>query len=270
MEYLAQMITIMRSEEGEPVELLPADAEPLLRADDLANSYSSPSAAGAQQDTTQSWFSYIGCVLGLIAEPAAEDWVIDYNSITHIKWLGSGANGAVFLGAHAGKAVAVKKLEHSEQLKREVNHLRGLCHPNIIKLLGICVQPSTCAVVMEFCPESLTDAIHKHDDAIIPPTTVVDWSTQIARGMEYLHSMNIIHRDLKVSSAKCTPSIAVNIPQPANVLKSGPVLKITDFGTSREYKGRSTHMSFAGTAAYMAPEVVRNEPYSEKGMRACC
>lgn len=42
------------------------------------------------------------------------------------------------------------------------------------------------------------------------------------------------------------------------------LVKISDFGTSRELSDKSTKMSFAGTVAWMAPEVIRNEPVSEK------
>lgn len=42
------------------------------------------------------------------------------------------------------------------------------------------------------------------------------------------------------------------------------IVKISDFGTSREWTERSARMSFAGTVAWMAPEVIRNEPCSEK------
>ena len=42
------------------------------------------------------------------------------------------------------------------------------------------------------------------------------------------------------------------------------VVKISDFGTSRTWNEKSTKMSFAGTVAWMAPEVIRNEPCSEK------
>lgn len=42
------------------------------------------------------------------------------------------------------------------------------------------------------------------------------------------------------------------------------LVKISDFGTSRELRDKSTKMSFAGTVAWMAPEVIRNEPVSEK------
>lgn len=41
-------------------------------------------------------------------------------------------------------------------------------------------------------------------------------------------------------------------------------IKISDFGTSKELSDKSTKMSFAGTVAWMAPEVIRNEPVSEK------
>lgn len=42
------------------------------------------------------------------------------------------------------------------------------------------------------------------------------------------------------------------------------LVKISDFGTSKELSDKSTKMSFAGTVAWMAPEVIRNEPVSEK------
>jgi mitogen-activated protein kinase kinase kinase 13 len=44
----------------------------------------------------------------------------------------------------------------------------------------------------------------------------------------------------------------------------GEIVKISDFGTSREWNEISTKMTFAGTVAWMAPEIIRNEPCSEK------
>ena len=42
------------------------------------------------------------------------------------------------------------------------------------------------------------------------------------------------------------------------------IVKISDFGTSRQWNEHTTKMSFAGTVAWMAPEVIRNEPCNEK------
>lgn len=48
------------------------------------------------------------------------------------------------------------------------------------------------------------------------------------------------------------------------LIGNGEVVKISDFGTSRQWNEISTKMSFAGTVAWMAPEIIRNEPCSEK------
>jgi serine/threonine protein kinase len=64
--------------------------------------------------------------------------------------------------------------------------------------------------------------------------------------MEYLHDLNLIHRDLK------TPNVLVGADE--------HTLKISDFGTSRHVGTKSTAMSFCGSVAWMAPEMVRSEP----------
>ena len=48
------------------------------------------------------------------------------------------------------------------------------------------------------------------------------------------------------------------------LISSNNTVKISDFGTSRSWNDISTKMSFAGTVAWMAPEVIRSEPCSEK------
>jgi len=48
------------------------------------------------------------------------------------------------------------------------------------------------------------------------------------------------------------------------LISSNDTIKISDFGTSRSWNDISTQMSFAGTVAWMAPEVIRSEPCSEK------
>ena len=101
---------------------------------------------------------------------------------------------------------------------------------------------------MEFCPYGpLYDLLRAGEP--VPPSRLVSWSKQIATGMAYLHAHKIIHRDLK------SPNVLIG---------RGEVIKISDFGTSREWNEISTRMSFAGTDAWMAPEIIRNEPCSEK------
>ncbi|XP_033728080.1 mitogen-activated protein kinase kinase kinase 13-A-like [Pecten maximus] len=175
-----------------------------------------------------------------------DDWEIPFENITDLQWLGSGAQGAVFLGKLNGEEVAVKKVRDVKET--DIKNLRKLNHPNIITFKGICTQAPCYCIIMEYCPYGQLYEILR-DGKEIPPQLVLDWTKQIASGMNYLHNHKIIHRDLK------SPNVLV---------AKNDVVKISDFGTSRTWNEKSTKMSFAGTVAWMAPEVIRNEPCSEK------
>ncbi|KAL0279827.1 UNVERIFIED_CONTAM: hypothetical protein PYX00_001306 [Menopon gallinae] len=175
-----------------------------------------------------------------------DDWEIPIEAITDLTWLGAGAQGAVFSGKFRGEIVAVKKVR--EQKETDIKTLRKLNHPNIVKFKGVCTQEPFFWIVMEYCPAGTLYNILKSGEQV-PPKKLVSWSKQIAAGMNYLHSHKIIHRDLK------SPNVLIGV---------GEVMKISDFGTSREWNEKSTIMSFAGTVAWMAPEVILHEPCSEK------
>ncbi|KAM7358460.1 mitogen-activated protein kinase kinase kinase 13 wallenda isoform 2-T3 [Cochliomyia hominivorax] len=181
-----------------------------------------------------------------IKNQKAEDWEIPFEQITDLEWLGSGAQGAVFSGKLKNEIVAVKKVKDVKET--DIKHLRKLDHENIIKFKGVCTQSPVFCIIMEFCPYGPLQNILKEEEVMLP-SRLVSWSKQIALGMQYLHSHKIIHRDLK------SPNILIS---------TNEIVKISDFGTSREWNEISTKMSFAGTVAWMAPEVIRNEPCSEK------
>lgn len=175
-----------------------------------------------------------------------DNWEIPFENISDLKWLGSGTQGAVFLGKLNQEQVAVKKVRDVKET--DIRHLRKLNHPNIISFKGICTQAPCYCIVMEFCPYGQLYEILR-DDRHLPQGLLFNWVKQICNGMTYMHLHKIIHRDLK------SPNILVT---------HNDVIKISDFGTSREWSDKSTKMSFAGTVAWMAPEVIRNEPCSEK------
>jgi len=59
-----------------------------------------------------------------------DDWEIPFESISELTWLGSGSQGAVFLGRLGADQVAVKKVRDVKET--DVKHLRRLNHPNIV------------------------------------------------------------------------------------------------------------------------------------------
>uniref|UniRef100_A0AAZ3PF28 Mitogen-activated protein kinase kinase kinase n=1 Tax=Oncorhynchus tshawytscha TaxID=74940 RepID=A0AAZ3PF28_ONCTS len=173
-------------------------------------------------------------------------WEVPFEEISELQWLGSGAQGAVFLGKLHGNEVAIKKVR--EQKETDIKHLRKLKHPNIIGFKGVCTQAPCYCILMEYCSQGQLYEVLRAGRKVTP-RLLVDWASGIASGMNYLHLHKIIHRDLK------SPNVLVT---------QQDTVKISDFGTSKELSDKSTQMSFAGTVAWMAPEVIRNEPVSEK------
>uniref|UniRef100_A0A8C5I5D8 Mitogen-activated protein kinase kinase kinase 12 n=1 Tax=Gouania willdenowi TaxID=441366 RepID=A0A8C5I5D8_GOUWI len=175
-----------------------------------------------------------------------EAWEVPFEEISDLQWVGSGAQGAVFLGKLHGQEVAVKKVRNIKET--DIKHLRKLKHPNIITFKGICTQAPCYCILMEYCAQGQLYEVLRAGRKITP-SLLMDWAMGIAGGMNYLHLHKIIHRDLK------SPNILITYDD---------AVKISDFGTSKELSDKSTKMSFAGTVAWMAPEVIRNEPVSEK------
>ena len=60
-----------------------------------------------------------------------DSWEIPFEEIRDLKWLGSGAQGAVFMGTYQQEILAVKKVK--EEYETDIKHLRKLNHPNIVQ-----------------------------------------------------------------------------------------------------------------------------------------
>jgi serine/threonine protein kinase len=131
-------------------------------------------------------------------------------------------------------------------------------HPNVVQLLGFCTQPA--AIVMEFLKvvqdkATLRDWIRGDDYVGASTSTLVDIAYQICAGMAYVHSVGVLHRDMK----------------PSNVLMmrrrsedgGGWIVKVADFGVSARLQvvsGREGPVNIShhavGTRGYQAPEQV--------------
>ncbi|XP_016056841.1 PREDICTED: mitogen-activated protein kinase kinase kinase 12 isoform X2 [Miniopterus natalensis] len=121
-------------------------------------------------------------------------WEVPFEEILDLQWVGSGAQGAVFLGRFHGEEVAVKKVRDLKET--DIKHLRKLKHPNIITFKGVCTQAPCYCILMEFCAQGQLYEVLRAGRPVTP-SLLVDWSMGIAGGMNYLHLHKIIHRDLK-------------------------------------------------------------------------
>ncbi|CAN6443546.1 unnamed protein product [Victoria cruziana] len=167
--------------------------------------------------------------------------------------IGEGGFGPVYKGVLPdGVVIAVKVLsskskQGNREFVNEIGMISALQHPNLVKLLGCCIEGNQLMLVYEYMENnSLANALFGSEEGRLK----LDWRTRckicigIARGLAYLHEesrLRVVHRDIK----------ATNV-----LLDKDLNAKISDFGLAKLEEEGKTHIStrIAGTIGYMAPE----------------
>ncbi|CAI5522717.1 unnamed protein product [Closterium sp. Naga37s-1] len=170
--------------------------------------------------------------------------------------LGRGAYGVVCSARDetTGEEVAIKKIGNAfndrtdaKRTLREILILRNMNHPNVIAIKDVIRPPNPQSfqdvyIVYDLMPEDLHGVIRSGQDMDERHYTLL-------KGVKYIHSANILHRDLK----------------PPNILIDGRCnIKITDFGLARTRVETTDHLTkYVVTRYYRAPELlVNNQQYS--------
>ncbi|XP_058766966.1 receptor-like kinase TMK4 [Vicia villosa] len=170
--------------------------------------------------------------------------------------LGRGGFGVVYKGElHDGTKIAVKRMESVavgtkglNEFEAEIAVLTKVRHRHLVALLGFCINGNERLLVYEYMPQgTLTQHLFdwgKNGRAPLTWKQRVAIALDVARGMEYLHSLaqqSFIHRDLK----------------PSNILLDDDMrAKVADFGLVKNAPdGKfSIETRLAGTLGYLAPE----------------
>lgn len=142
--------------------------------------------------------------------------------------LGKGFFGQVFKVTHklTKEVMVLKELyrvdeEAQKNFLQEVAVLRSLSHSNVLRFIGVLYRDKKLHLVTEFVPGgSLKDIIH-NKEVTLPWEWRVRFAKDIACGMAYLHSKNIIHRDL--NSLNC-------------LVRDDRTVVVADFGLARIIK----------------------------------
>ncbi|CAD8108544.1 unnamed protein product [Paramecium primaurelia] len=173
--------------------------------------------------------------------------------------LGEGAFGKVYRGnkISTNMEVAIKKIDSQminkdqyliDALNSEVQIMKQLDHPNIVKFIDKFTTDRSIYIVTEYCADGDLRNIMKGRK--IPETEVNQIFCQLACGFKELVKANIIHRDLK----------------PANIMNHRGIVKIADFGFSKivdNFKGDLLR-TCVGSPLYMAPQILKKEKYTTK------
>ncbi|XP_020521455.1 probable serine/threonine-protein kinase PIX7 isoform X1 [Amborella trichopoda] len=178
--------------------------------------------------------------------------------------LGEGGFGCVFKGwieengtapvkPGTGLTVAVKTLNHDglqghKEWLAEVNFLGDLLHPNLVKLIGYCIEDDQRLLVYEFMPRgSLENHLFRKGALPLPWSIRMKIALGAAKGLAFLHEeaeRPVIYRDFKTSNI---------------LLDAEYNAKLSDFGLAKDGpEGDKTHVStrVMGTYGYAAPEYV--------------
>ncbi|XP_056140133.1 serine/threonine-protein kinase TAO1 [Lampris incognitus] len=164
-----------------------------------------------------------------------------------LREIGHGSFGAVYFArdVRTNEVVAIKKMSYNgkqsnekwQDIIKEVKFLQRIRHPNSIEYKGCYLREHTAWLVMEYCLGSASDLLEVHKKPL-QEVEIAAITHGALQGLAYLHSHNMIHRDVKAGNILLT--------EPGQV-------KLADFGSASI---ASPANSFVGTPYWMAPEVI--------------
>ncbi|XP_059276607.1 serine/threonine-protein kinase STY13-like [Lycium barbarum] len=190
-----------------------------------------------------------------------DEWTIDLRKLTMGRAFAQGAFGKLYKGTYNGEDVAIKLLERPEhdlerahlmeqQFQQEVTMLANLKHPNIVRFIGACRKPMVWCIVTEYARGgSVRQFLTRRHNRAVPLKLAVKQALDVARGMEYVHGLNLIHRDLKSDNL---------------LIAADKSIKIADFGVARIEVQTEGMTPETGTYRWMAPEMIQHRPYTQK------
>lgn len=189
--------------------------------------------------------------------------------IENVHWqrggiLGRGSFGKVHLGLNIedGTLFAIKSIvlkskeatsnEEVQTALQELLLLRSFRHENIVTYLGSSIEDSTINIFLEYVAGgSIASIIQKF--GVIKEKLAKNYAKQILTGLDYLHSRQIIHRDIK----------GANI-----LLDNKGFIKLSDFGAATTLKRMISNVNgkdlMKGTVYWMAPEVILNNGFGRQ------
>lgn len=178
-----------------------------------------------------------------------------YNSLS--ARLGSGTFGSVYKGAFISKSgqefpAAIKifnsrAVQESKELEGMI--LQGLEHPNVVRVYQTGVHDKEgYYIAMELCETTLKGFLHKHAIKKFSEREARAFFTEVCRGVKYLQSKNVVHRDIKFENI---------------LIDSNNNLKLADFGLAKLMDEASLTTTTCGSTHIMAPEIFKRQPYGK-------
>ena len=178
--------------------------------------------------------------------------------------LGDGATSLVYIAENSDKKkFAIKRIfkdnlipSHKNSVVKEAEICQKLNNERIIKYYEIYEDLHYISIVMELGHTDLFELIINSPSYIIPEDIAIEFLIEIFESIDYLHSQNIIHCDIKPEN------YVVIFDKKKNTI---PHLKLIDFGNIRKIpQNKQKLFNFSGTKEYMAPEALDNTGFDEK------
>ena len=170
------------------------------------------------------------------------------------EYIGAGSSSEVWVCVHVrtNRVVACKVIDLLSMMQdsfyyhfmNEIKIHSSIRHPCITEILDIAMDNERIYLFMEYCSNGDLNIV-VHNEGGLSEDQAKIYFAQIMSALSYIHRHNIAHRDIKLENIAITED---------------GYAKLTDFGLSR-LQNDSPMFSQCGTLAYVAPEIIKEQPY---------